>query len=135
MKRKILLIEDDLFIRELYKQVLFETGYDILCAIDGEEGLKFASSKPDLILLDIMLPKLNGIDVLKKLKANRETMEIPVVLLTNLAQESIIKEAFEIGASGYLMKMKIEPYEIQNYINKFLDNPKFKMDIKMLTFD
>lgn len=135
MKKKILLVEDELYIRDLYRIILESAGFDVYLAIDGEEGLKFAQNQPDLILLDIMLPKMNGIMLLKKLKGMENTKNIPVVLLTNLGQESIIRSAFESGASGYLLKAKLEPYDVAKEIKPFLADPKFKMDPNTIVFD
>ena len=133
--KKILLIEDDYFINQLYMRVLKQAGYNIILASDGIEGVKLADNSFDLILLDIMLPKMDGINVLKKLKENPNTKKVPVILLTNLGQASIIKAAFTIGAQGYLMKMGLTPYEVAEKIKPFLMNPSFQMDIKEVDLD
>lgn len=133
--KKILLIEDDYFINQLYMRVLQKAGFKMTLAQDGAEGIKLASNSFNLILLDIMLPKLDGINVLKKLKENPNTKKIPVVLLTNLGQESIIKTAFQIGAQGYILKMSVTPYEIPEKIRPFLQNPSFQMNLKELDLD
>lgn len=132
---KILLVEDELFVRELYERVLRQAGFEISSAVDGEEGLKLAQERPDLILLDIMLPKMNGINVLKSLKADEKTKSIPVLLLTNLGQESVIKEALRIGAKGYMMKMRLTPYEIVGHVKDFLQNPDHKIGPDQFDFD
>ncbi|PIZ46983.1 response regulator [candidate division WWE3 bacterium CG_4_10_14_0_2_um_filter_41_14] len=120
--KHILLIEDDLFIRELYERTLTQDGFTVSTGIDGEEGgAKAISEKPDLILLDIMMPKKNGIDVLKDLKASNTTKNIPVFLLTNLGQESIIKEAFSMGAAGYLLKARLLPRDVCAHIVAFFE--------------
>ena len=131
-QHRILLVEDELFIRELYERTLSQSGFIISTAVDGLEALELAKNKPDLILLDIMLPKMHGIDVLKRLKADQNTKDIPVVLITNLGQESVITEAFSIGAQGYIMKMRLSPYEIVDKVKEFLQNPQQKMNIKSL---
>ena len=120
-RKSILLVEDDLFVRELYQRVLSEAGFKVITAENGTEGLKLAETKPDLILLDIMLPEMDGITVLSKLKRNAATSQIPVILLTNLGQENIIKKAFKMGAKGYLVKMHFSPYEIVNEVKNFFD--------------
>lgn len=120
-KRKILIIEDDFFIRELYERQFEKEGYAITGAPDGPEGLLKANEiRPDLILLDIMLPKLNGLDLLRTLKSKPETKDIPVILLTNLGQESVIKEGFKIGAEGYLIKSAYTPSQIIEEVKEFL---------------
>ena len=119
--RKILIIEDDFFIRELYERQFEKEGYVIEGAPDGPEGLLKANEiRPDLILLDIMLPKLNGLDLLRTLKSKPETKDIPVILLTNLGQESVIKEGFKIGAEGYLIKSAYTPSQIIEEVKEFL---------------
>src|SRR5690606_35071538 len=118
---KILIVEDDLFIRELYERQLSLAGYDVASAADGPEGLTKINQKvPNLLLLDIMLPKMNGLDLLKAIKAQDQTKNVPVILLTNLGQDSVIKEGFNLGADGYLIKSAYTPDQIIEEIKKFL---------------
>ena len=120
MSKKILLIEDDAYVRDLYQTVLKKEGYSVDIAKDGEEALEVVGQgEYNLILLDIMLPKLTGIEVLKRLKDEASTKEIPVYLLTNLGDEGIIDEAFKIGADGYLLKAKYLPKQVVKEVNKF----------------
>lgn len=123
-KNRILLVEDDRFIRDIYHELLTEAGFTVEMAVDGEEGLtKVSEGGYDLVLLDIMLPKRDGLDILKTLKEkppanpNRQ-----IVLLTNLGQEAIMREGFVNGASGYLIKSSLTPdqilAEVQSYLNK-----------------
>ncbi|OGC52312.1 hypothetical protein A2982_01880 [candidate division WWE3 bacterium RIFCSPLOWO2_01_FULL_39_13] len=120
--QKILLVEDDLPVRELYKRVLERADYEVIEAVDGEDGFKKAKmeSNLSLILLDIRLPKLNGIDLLKMLKEDLDTKNVPVILLTNLGQESIIQEAFRLGAEGYLIKVRMKPKDVVTEVQTFL---------------
>lgn len=133
--KKILLVEDEFYLRDIYSLVLTQGGYDVHVAINGPEGLEKAQEHPDLILLDIMLPLLNGLEVLKKLKKDPQTQNIPVVLITNLGQQEIIEEAFQDGAQGYVLKVHIKPEELIHLVEKFLQNPTYKMDITALSFD
>ena len=120
-KVKILIVEDDLFIRELYERQLSLEGYEVTTAEDGEIGLnRITESIPDLLLLDIMLPKVSGLDLLRTIKAKEETKNIPVILLTNLGQDSVIKEGFNLGADGYLIKSAYTPDQIIEEVKKFL---------------
>jgi len=122
MKKKVLVVEDEIFIRELYEKVLQGAGYEVTGAQDGQEGLdKVKAGSFDLVLLDIMLPKMTGIDVLKEIKKDPDPKlnKLPVYLLTNLGQESIIKEAFKIGADGYLLKAKYLPNQIVSEVDAF----------------
>src|SRR3989344_916834 len=135
MTGKILLVEDEMFVRELYERVLKQSSLEVITAGDGITGLQAADEKPDLILLDIMMPGLNGIEVLRRLKQNANTSSIPVVLLTNLGQESIIKQALDLGASGYLMKVRITPYQIVAHVQEFLQNPNLKLKLDPNSLD
>lgn len=128
--KKILLIEDDIFVKDLYEKVFKKHGYKVMVAIDGNEGVKIANStKVDLILLDILLPFKNGIDVLKDLrKKDSPAKGTPIYLLTNLGQESIIKEAFKIGADGYILKSKLLPNEIVAEIEAYFRGERKKED-------
>lgn len=134
-KYKVLLVEDELHIRDLYQMVLVKAGFEVVVAIDGQEGLEMAQGNPDIILLDIMMPKLNGIEVLKRLRSDERTKEICVVLLTNLGQENIIREALEMGAQAYLMKIRISPYELANRVKEFIEDPNLKTDVRTLDLD
>lgn len=121
MDKKILLIEDDAFVLDLYKTVLTKAGYQLSVAGDGEKAVEVAQSNEfDLILLDIMLPKLTGLDVLRKLRneipQHKETF---VYLLTNLGEEKVVQEAYKIGANGYLLKAKYLPKQVVEEVDKF----------------
>ena len=116
-----MLVDDDMTLHEMYAERLAAEGYEIVSAYDGEEALtKIAADKPDIILLDIMMPKINGIDVMKKLRSEKETEKIPVILLTALIQEiNKIKEMMRDG-DGYLVKSEIMPADIVKTIEKSL---------------
>ena len=119
-KKKILLIEDDIFIRDLYVRILEQDKFSVVTADDGEMGLQKVEEETfDLILLDIMLPKLNGIEFLRRIKTNQKLKKIPIFLVTNLGQESIIKEAFNLGAIGYFLKAQSLPQDISNHLKQF----------------
>lgn len=111
---KILVVDDDQYIRELYEEVLKDAGYEVESAMDGEEGFeKMQRGGYDLILLDIMMPRLDGLGVLNKLQ---ELPEKPkngkIVVLTNLAHDPVIKDATAKGASSYLIKADLTPDQL-----------------------
>lgn len=110
---RILIVDDDMTLRELYEERMKQEGYVILSASDGEEALeKAVKEKPDLILLDIMMPKINGIDVMKMLREKEETDKIPIIILTALVQEiGKVKEMMKPG-DGYLVKSEIMPKDV-----------------------
>lgn len=123
MAQKILVVEDDEFLRELYEELLKGENYDVTLAVDGEEGLSSISKGGfDLVLLDIMLPKMDGLEILRRVKNTPPAVKNgPVVLLTNLGQDSIIKEGFALGASGYLIKSAMNPDQVLSEVQVFLN--------------
>lgn len=119
---KILLVEDDLFLRDIYSEILTREGYQVLTADDGETGLQLGKDHPDakLMLLDIMLPKMHGIDLLKQLKSDQKTAALAVVMLTNLTEEHVIQESLNAGAAGYLVKVKYTPPQVVEKVKEFI---------------
>ena len=118
---KILIIEDDTSLLRLYQTKLEKLGYTIAAAQDGQEGLeKVSSFNPDVILLDIIIPKLDGFAVLERLKAMSGTKNIPVILLTNLGQDEDIQKGKSLGAAGYLVKSDFTPAEVGKKIEEAL---------------
>lgn len=118
---RILLIEDDRELVDLYQRIFTLEKFELLTAVDGEEGLKKAfEEKPSLVLLDIMMPKMDGFQVLLRLKSNPNTKEIPVVVLTNLAGVKEAESCLYIGASKYLLKSECEPKDVVEAVRKIL---------------
>ncbi len=118
---KVLLIEDEKMLAEMYRTKFDNEGFKIDVAFDGDEGLKAAKSeKPDIILLDIILPKLDGFLVLKELKKDPSTKKIPVILLSNLGQDEDIKKGKKLGADDYFVKANHTPAEIVNKVKQEL---------------
>ena len=103
--RRILVAEDDRFLRKAAEMALKRQGYTVFTAADGEEALRAAQSVlPDLILLDLIMPKLNGFDVLQALKKEAPTAKIPVIVLSNLGQDRDVQQAMDAGATAYFIK-------------------------------
>ncbi|MCD6271074.1 response regulator [bacterium] len=118
---KILIIEDDKFLRELIARKLLKEGYEIVEAIDGEEGLKKVKEEtPDLILLDLILPGIDGFEVLAKVKDDPKTSLIPVLILSNLGQKDEIEKGLKLGAVDFLVKAHFTPEEIVEKIKTVL---------------
>ncbi len=121
-QKKILLIEDEEFIRDLYASDIQRAGFVIDAVGTGKEGYeKLAANTYDLLLLDIMLPDTNGLEILKKVKGDETKKSMKVVLLTNLGADNIIKEGFRIGADGYLIKSAYNPDQIIEQVKKILE--------------
>ncbi len=111
--KKILIVEDDKFLRELMARKLEKEGYEISEAVDGEEGFKKAQTeKPDLILLDLILPGMDGFEVLTKVKDDPNLSQIPVIVLSNLGQKEDVERGLKLGAIDYLIKAHFTPGEI-----------------------
>lgn len=123
---KILIVEDDQFIRDLYEFAFSQSNYTVDTAVDGEIAIqKLTTSSYDVVLLDIMLPKLSGMDVLKKIKSSENpSKNTPIVLSTNLSEEKIIKDALELGVNGYVLKSETEPTDIVKQVTAILEKSK-----------
>lgn len=107
-KKKILMIEEDYFLRKIYKNKLTSVGFEFIEATNGEEGLnKLISEKPDLVLLDLILPKKNGFDVLIEIRKNKELKDTLVIILSVLSQKSDLKRGLDFGAQEYLIKSEM----------------------------
>lgn len=120
-REKILMIEEDGFLRKIYKNKFSQAGFAFSEATNGEEGLnKIIAEKPDLVLLDLILPKKSGFDVLVEMKGKKETKGIPVVILSNLAQESDIQRGLSLGAKDYLVKPEISLSEVVDRVKECL---------------
>ena len=125
MAKKILFIEDDTTLQESLGQVLKGAGFEVFQAFNGEDGLKLAGEeRPDVVLLDLILPKINGFDVLKELKAADGTKHIPVIVLTNLESPEDIQKALFSGASTYLLKASYELEDVLAKVKKALQAPE-----------
>ena len=113
MPKTILIIEDDKFLRELVIRKLIKEGYETSEAVDGEEGIKkIKEEKPDLILLDLILPGIDGFEVLSKMREDPALAQIPVIILSNLGQKDDVEKGLKMGAIDYLIKAHFTPGEI-----------------------
>lgn len=121
LMQKILLVEDDPFLLDMYSTKFKDVGFNIVVAQDGEMALvKAKEESPDLILLDVVLPKKDGFEVLKTLKSDNQTAAIPVVLLTNLGLDSDVKRGLELGAQSYIIKAHFTPTEVVAKVKEIL---------------
>lgn len=121
MNYKILFIEDDPFLSEIYMTKFEEVGYDIDISNDGEEGLKkIRENKPDIVLLDIVLPKRSGLEILEEIKNDSTLKHIPVLILSNLGMDQNFDKAKSLGAAGYLVKSQYTPSEVVAEVERIL---------------
>jgi len=121
-KKKVLIIDDSPFMTQMFSLRLHDEGFESLIAGSGEDGLKIAGNeKPTIILLDIAMPGMTGWDVLKSLKSNKETKDIPVLILTNSkGNEEDRERASKLGAAEYLMKIELKVDDIIDIVNKYV---------------
>lgn len=122
LQKRILVVDDDMFIRELYEEVLKSEGFQVETAEDGEVGLqKLRTGGYNVVLLDVMMPKRDGIGVLSQLQSTPPTKENgAIILLTNLGHDSVIKEAISLGAVTYLNKADMTPDQLVDHVKKYL---------------
>jgi CheY-like chemotaxis protein len=120
-KKKILIVEDDNFVAEVYSTKLLEMGHEVKVAQNGEEGLSLIEKeKPDLILLDIIMPVMGGIEMLEELKEKEESANIPVILLTNVGEKDSIQKVRSLGVQDYLIKSHFTPAEVIEKIESII---------------
>lgn len=118
--QKIFVVEDDRFLRELITEELAREGFSVSSAVDGEEAVKKISQEiPDLVLLDLILPGIDGYEVLKQLKVNPVTLKVPVIILSNLGQKENFDKGMGLGAIDYLIKADFTPREIIAKVKKY----------------
>lgn len=121
-KRTILLVEDQAGFRRIYHDVLENEGYEVLEALDGEEGLeKVKKHKPNLVLLDLGLPKIDGFEVLKRIRADGETAKTPVIIFSVLGDQKDVKKGLELGANDYTVKGFYTPRQILSKIKDLMN--------------
>ena len=129
--QKILIVEDDIYVRRLYEEVFrrYRIDAQIEMAGDGQEALeKVSSFRPELILLDIMMPRMDGLSVLKKLKSDPATSHIIIVMLTVLGDQGTYAEATKLGADGFIVKSEVEPAKLVEVIEGYAATAKQKQN-------
>jgi len=120
---KILIVEDDPFLSEMYATKLAQENIGVELAIDGKEALKkIIEIKPDVVLLDIVLPKMDGFEVLKKIKEDPALADIKIIALTNLGQKEEVEKGLNLGADDYIIKAHFTPTEVINKVKEILAN-------------
>lgn len=126
-KKKILIIEDEKFLLEMYDMRLTAAGFEVITALEGKEGLHLAvEKKPDLIILDIVLPEISGYEILRMLKKDPDTEDITVLVFSNLGQEEEIQKGLDLGASDYVVKTEVTPSQLVEKVKKMLEESNQK---------
>lgn len=121
--KKILIVEDDPYVQRFYKALFERNQYEVEFAGDGQEGIEKAESiMPDLILLDIMMPKVNGLVALKAIKNNPKTKHLQVIILSNFGEEKNVKEAMLLGANAFLLKVAYSPQKLLAQVEKYINS-------------
>ncbi len=121
----VLYVEDEPFLGKTLERMFSEGGFAFSLALDGEEALeKIRANKYDLVLLDILLPKLDGFEVLKRMKQIEDTKHIPVVVLSNLGSDADVSKSKELGAQNHFIKVTMDPRKIVAYVRAFLEGPQ-----------
>lgn len=119
--KKILIIDDDLFISDIYSTTFKKAGFEVSTANNGVDGLaKVQSEKPDLVLLDIIMPGENGLEILQKMRADDSGQALKILMLTNMRDEETVKKGLDLGANGYLIKATLTPGQVVNEVNRTL---------------
>ena len=122
-KKKILIIEDDPFIVKMYRNKFEDLGYIFRDAGDGEKGIAMAKEeRPDIMVLDIVLPHMDGFEILKAIKKDKDLKDIPVMMLTNLGQRDEVEKGLSLGADDYLIKTHFTPSEVVEKVTAILKN-------------
>lgn len=120
--KRVLIVEDDRFLRRACQARLEQQGYTILTAQDGEEALRIARTEvPDLILLDLLMPKLNGLEVLRVLRAEEGTRAVPVLVLSNSSRQEDVQTIRDLGISGYFVKANLSLQDLSTQVKTLLD--------------
>lgn len=123
-KRRILIVEDDIFIRDIYKVRFEQEGYEVNMAENGIAAMEKMNQGliPEIILLDIIMPGMDGVEVLKKLKENDQWKEIPIIMLTNISERDKVGEAMDLGVKDYLIKSHFTPSEVVQKVGALLNS-------------
>jgi DNA-binding NarL/FixJ family response regulator len=120
-KAKVLLVDDEAMVRDLYRLALEHAGHRVLEAGNGEEGLRVAfEDAPDVIFLDVRMPKMDGLEMLRRLKSSAGPPDIPVVMLSNFDEPALVRESLALGARGYVLKVGTDPLELAGIVANVL---------------
>jgi two-component system alkaline phosphatase synthesis response regulator PhoP len=121
-RKKIMIVEDDIFISDIYQMKFNQEGFEVFLAKNGVDALQqLQNVLPDIILLDIMMPEMDGVETLKEIKKNEKLKNIPTIMLTNISEREKAQECFKYGLNDYLIKSNFTPSEVVVKINSLLE--------------
>jgi two-component system, OmpR family, alkaline phosphatase synthesis response regulator PhoP len=120
-KKKVCIVDDESNIREIYETILKKSGYDVITAANGEEGIRLIKEqRPDVVLADIMMPEVDGIEMIIEIRKDKDLIGIPVVVMTNIDNEETFKKAGELSISFYLIKSLFGPEKVVSIVDEAL---------------
>lgn len=120
LDKKVLLVEDDQMIRTMYESKLKQAGYSVTSVDNGADGLRLAlEEKPDIILLDVILPQVDGFSVLEEIRSNKDMKSLPIIMLTNLSTEEDKEKGKSLGATDYFVKASFTPAQMVEMLKKY----------------
>ncbi len=120
--KRVIIVEDEDILRDLLKRKLENNGYEVEIALEGEEGLrKIKEQKPDLVLLDIVMPKMDGFTVMEEIRKDEEISDIPIIIVSNSGQPVEIDRAQDLGVKDWIIKTNFDPMEVVEMVNRFFD--------------
>jgi len=120
-KKKVCIVDDEMNILEIYSKAFSQSGYDVVTAADREDGLKvIREQNPDIALIDVLMPKMDGLELLAELKKDPELQKIPVIIMSNVNDSETMTKAGELGISFYLVKSLFEPMKVVDHVKEVL---------------
>ena len=122
---KVLVVDDDRIVADMYRLALSRAGHEVVVANDGAEGLQAATTgEPDIVLLDVRMPKMDGVEVLRRLMAGDDTRSLPVVMLSNYDEPGLIRQCLGLGAKQYLVKAGTNPADLSRMVSEWVSGPR-----------
>jgi DNA-binding response OmpR family regulator len=121
VKKKVCIVDDESSIREIYQIALEQAGYNVVTAVDGEDGLiVIEKEKPDIVLVDVMMPKINGLELIKTLRSSTTLPQKPIIVMTNVDNQEVMQEAGKLDTQFYLVKALFEPKKVVSIVDEVL---------------
>lgn len=121
VKKKVCVVDDEASIREIYRVALEQSGFSVVTAIDGEDGFRVISNeRPDIALVDILMPKMDGVELVRAIRGNKDLRNIPIIIMTNVDDRSIVRKVGKLNVDFYLIKSLFEPKKVVAIVDEAL---------------